>query len=138
LVIGNKIICKSDSVSHAIPEFAKEHGYEIIHTNQGYPTCSVLTFGSSAITADAGLADLLEKNGIRVTLIKSGGISLPPYEYGFIGGASGVVGNKVYFFGNLDLHPDAEIIRRAIEGEGYTAISLSDEELGDFGGIIAI
>ena len=138
LVIGNKIFCKADTVSEGIKDFATRHGYEIIHTKQGYPACSVLAFGDSAITADRGLAATLENNGIKVTLINEGGISLPPHSYGFIGGASGVVGNKVYFFGNIDLHPDAEIIREAITSEGYIPVSLSDEELSDFGGIIAI
>lgn len=138
LVIGKRIICKSDSISKAIIDLANEYGYEIIHTNQGYPACSVLAFGNSAITADVGLALVLKNNGIKVTLINQGGISLPPYDYGFIGGASGVVGNTVYFFGNLDKHPDAIRIREAILSEGYTPVSLSDEELCDFGGIIAI
>lgn len=138
LVIGKRIICKSDSVSKAIIDLASELGYEIIHTNQGYPACSVLAFGNSAITADPGLAALLQSIGVKVSLIGNGGISLPPYDYGFIGGASGVVGDKVLFFGDLDRHPDAMIIREAILSEGYTPISLSDEELSDFGGIIAI
>ena len=138
LVIGKKIFCKSDTVSDGIKDFAITHGYEIVHTKQGYPACSVLAFGGSAITADRGLAATLENNGIKVTLINKGSISLPPHQYGFIGGASGVVGNKVYFFGNIDLHPDAEKIREAITSEGYIPVSLSDEELCDFGGIIAI
>lgn len=138
LVIGKKIFCKADTISEGIKDFATRHGYEIIHTKQGYPACSVLAFGDSAITADRGLAATLENNGVRVTLINEGSISLPPYSYGFIGGASGVVGNKVYFFGNIDLHPDAKIIRDAITSEGYIPVSLSDEELRDFGGIIAI
>ena len=138
LVIGNKIFCKADTLSEGIKDFATRHGYEIIHTKQGYPACSVLAFGDSAITADRGLAATLENNGVRVTLINEGNVSLPPHSYGFIGGASGVVGNKVYFFGNIDLHPDAEIIREAITSEGYIPVSLSDEELSDFGGIIAI
>ena len=71
-------------------------------------------------------------------MINDGGISLPPHQYGFIGGASGVVGKRVYFFGDLDLHPDANIIREAIISEGFIPVSLSDEELSDFGGIIAI
>ena len=138
LVIGKKIFCKSDTVSDGIKNFALGHGYEIVHTKQGYPACSVLAFGGSAITADRGLAATLENNGVRVTLINEGSISLPPHRSGFIGGASGVVGNKIYFFGNIDQHPDAEIIRTAITSEGYTPISLSDEDLSDFGGIIAI
>lgn len=138
LVIGKKIFCKSDTVSESILSFAKSREYEIVHTNQGYPACSVLSFGNSAITSDRGLGSLLQNNGIKVTLIEQGGISLPPYEYGFIGGASGVVGRKIYFFGNLEDHKDAEKIKEAIISEGFTPISLSDEGLSDFGGIIPL
>ena len=138
LVIGRRIFCKSDTVSKSIIDFADRHGYEIVHTNQGYPACSVLAFGGCAITADQGIASVMAENGVRVTLISRGGISLPPYEYGFIGGTSGVVGRKIYFFGNLDSHPDGKIIREAIEREGFEAISLSDEELHDVGGIITL
>ncbi len=138
LVIGRRIFCKSDTVSRAILDFAARRGYEVIHTNQGYPACSVLAFGESAITADPGLASTLSENGVRVTLINQGSISLPPYDYGFIGGASGVVGSKIYFFGSLESHPDCDRIREAIEKEGYTPVSLSDEGLSDLGGIVAL
>ncbi len=138
LVIGRRIFCKADTVSRAIRDLAARRGYEIVHTNQGYPACTVLSFGNSAITADAGLGSLLAECGIRVTLISEGSISLPPYQYGFIGGASGVVGSKVYFFGDISTHPDCEMICRAIREEGYTPVSLSDGELCDLGGIISL
>lgn len=138
LVIGKRIFGRTDSLSAAIREYAECQGYELIHTRQGYPACSVLAFGNAAITADEGLALLLEKNGVRVTRISAGGISLPPHQYGFIGGASGVVGDKIYFFGNIDTHPDGERICEAIRREGFTPISLSDGELVDLGGIIAL
>ena len=138
LVIGKNIFCKADSVSEAIIDYAKLGGYNIINTKQGYPACSVLHFGNSAITADEGLAAVLTESGIKVTLIRQGHISLPPYEYGFIGGASGVVGNKIYFFGDISTHPDCDRILEAIIGEGYTPISLSSEKLADLGGIIAL
>ena len=69
-------------------------------------------------------------------MICQGGITLPPYEYGFIGGSSGVYGKKIYFFGDITRHKDADKILKAINDEGYTAVSLSDEELTDLGGII--
>ena len=84
------------------------------------------------------MASLLRENGIRVTLISKGGISLPPYDYGFIGGASGVVGRKIYFFGDLNSHPDSAVIRKAIEEEGFIPVSLSDERLRDLGGMILL
>ena len=138
LVIGKRVFCKTDTVSKTIIDFANRRGYEIIHTNQGYPACSVLTFGNSAITSDEGLASVMAKNGVRVTIISNGSISLPPYEYGFIGGASGVVGKKIYFLGRIESHPDYPAIFDAISQEGYTAISLSDEDLYDLGGIIPL
>ena len=138
LVIGKRIFCKADSVSDGVKEFAKRKGYNIVHTKQGYPACSVLTFGNSAITADRGLASLLSENGVRVTLISPGGISLPPYEYGFIGGACGVAEGKVYFFGDISTHPDGERICAAIRDEGYIPVSLSDGALRDLGGFFAL
>ena len=138
LVIGRRIFAKADTLSKSILKFAKNGGYEIVHTNQGYPACTVLAFGNSAITADEGMASLLRENGIRVTLISKGGISLPPYDYGFIGGASGVVGRKIYFFGDLNSHPDSAVIRKAIEEEGFIPVSLSDERLRDLGGMILL
>lgn len=138
LVIGDRIFCKTDTVSDAIKDFATRRGYRLIHTNQGYPACSVLTFGESAITADRGLAEVMMQNGVRVTLIGAGSISLPPYEYGFIGGASGVINNKVYFFGDITSHPDSEKICQAIRSEGYIPCSLSSGELRDVGGFIAL
>lgn len=138
LVIGNRIFCKADTASETIRDFAKRRGYRIIHTNQGYPACSTLTFGNSAITADKGLAELLKSSGVNVTLISAGGISLPPYEYGFIGGASGVYNNKVYFFGDISTHPDGDKICDAIRNEGYIPVSLCDGGLRDLGGFIAL
>ena len=138
LVVNRLIFCKTDTVSKHILDFAQRYGYEVCHTNQGYPSCSVLSFGNNAITADEGMAAIMREKGVEVTLISRGGISLPPHEYGFIGGASGVVGNKIYFFGDVMTHPDGDIICKTIKSAGYTPISLSCEPLCDFGGIIAL
>ena len=135
LVIGDKIFAKSDTLSDKIKDFAKERGYKIIHTNQGYPACTVLAFGNSAITADRGIAAVLRREGVEVTEIRQGFIALDGCEYGFIGGASGVCGDKVYFFGDISLHPDGELICQALKKSGFEAISLSDEPLRDLGGI---
>ena len=136
LCISNKLFGNLASLSESISDFGKSEGYELISTKQGYPACSTLTFGNSAITADRGLWRVFSDSGIRATLIESGGISLPPYEYGFIGGASGVFRDKVYFLGDYRTHPSADVIENALFAEGYTPVSLSDEPLADLGGII--
>lgn len=138
LVIENRIFLKKDSVSESVLSYAKANGLDVISTRQGYPACTTLAFGGAAITADEGMAKKLSSSGIRVTLIENGDISLPPYEYGFIGGAAGVFGNGVYFLGDVSTHRDGKKICDAIRAEGFIPISLSDEPLADLGRILFI
>ena len=138
LTVGNFIFLKEDTVSRAILGLAKKIGLEIVPVKQGYPACTTLVFGNSAVTADKGMEAALLRRGINVTLISNSDISLFPYKYGFIGGASGVYKNEVYFLGNLDSHRDSVKIREALERESYTPVSLSDEPLRDLGRIIFI
>lgn len=138
LTVGNYIFYKEDAISPAIKEYAMSAHLTAIPTKQGYPACTTLAFGMAAITADLGMAKVMREVGIKVTLIENGGISLPPYEYGFIGGAAGVFGKEVFFLGDLDTHPSCELIKKAILDEGYAPISLSDESLCDLGRILFI
>ena len=135
--MGNKLFCRTDSASDYLLKAARSTGLEIVHTNQGYPACTVLKLSESdAVTADLGMAKILGQHGIRVTLIDNGGISLPPHEYGFIGGAGSVFDGKLYLLGNLSLHKDAEKIITAAEMAGLEVISLSSAPLVDLGGIL--
>ena len=137
LVIGKHLFCKTDTVSGAILEYSKFANLTVHHVNQGYPACTVRALNSeNAITADEGMANAMESVGINITRIRNGGISLPPYQYGFIGGAAGVFGDSVYFLGNPDHHPDGRKIINACRRAGLNAVSLSDEGLADLGRIL--
>lgn len=138
LVIEKRIFLKKDSVSESLLSYAAAVGLDVIPTRQGYPACTALAFGGAAVTADAGMAKTLSAAGVRVTLIENGDISLPPYEYGFIGGCAGVFGNEVYFLGDISTHRDGKKICDAIRAEGFVPISLSDEPLADLGRILFI
>lgn len=139
IVLKNKLFAKADTLSEAIKSYAAEQCLCIVNTRQGYPACATLALNSNeVITADKGLAEIYKSEGIAVTLIESGDISLPPYDYGFIGGASGVFDGRVYFFGDYKKHKSASLIESAILRAGLTPISLSDEPLSDLGGIIFI
>ena len=138
LVCSGRIFLKEDTVSDAVKEYAKRAGLSPVSVKQGYPACTSLAFGNSAITADRGMAKVLRDEGINVTLILDGDISLPPYEYGFIGGCAGVLGNTVYFLGDLSSHRDHIKIEEALRSEGFDFVSLSDEPLRDLGRIIFI
>ncbi len=135
--IGDLIFTNKKNISPKVLQIATNRRKTLVNVNQSYPNCSILKIDeSSAITSDRGLYKALCENGIDTLLITEGHISLPPYEYGFIGGASGACGDKVMFFGNIELHPDGEKIKEFALKKGKKCISLSDEPLRDFGGMI--
>ena len=129
LRIDKRLFVKSDSVSREVLAAADRIGLKTVSVRQGYPACTVLALGSThAITADRGMAKALSREGIEVLLIENGDVSLPPHEYGFIGGAAGVFGNKVYFLGDLKTHRHGDKIRRFCEGAGITLSEFFDRE----------
>ena len=140
LKIGSHVFLKTDSISKEIISIAEREGLRLIHVNQGYPACVTLPLGEgAAITSDKGMALAMRGAGIRVYEIEnSSAISLPPYEYGFIGGAAGVCGDTVYFIGDIDSHPSASIIKDAIAKENMTYRSLPTGRCGllDLGRLI--
>ncbi len=139
LTLGKRAFLRQASASGAVTEFLVREGYEIINVKQGYPACTVLPVGeNAAITADKGMARVLSACNINVTLIENGDISLPPHEYGFIGGCAGCFEREIFFLGDYRTHRSAELIERAIRSEGYTPVSLSDEPLCDLGRIMFI
>lgn len=139
LEIGGKIFCRVESASEAMLKSAYAAGLEVINVNQGYPACTVLKLNEeAAITADKGMAKILADHGIRVTLIEQGSISLPPHEYGFIGGCAEAHDGKLFFFGDPIHHPDRDKIAHAAEAEGLKIIPLSPLGLRDLGGIIFV
>ena len=133
-IVGNRLICNERTISKLILASARELGYEIIHVSQGYTKCSICRVSENAIiTADKSIAIACREALIDVLLISEGHISLPPYEYGFIGGASGIWQDKVYFCGSLSAHPDGEKIEEFCKKHGKIAVSLSNGELQDVG-----
>ena len=133
-IVGNRLICNERTISKLILASARELGYEIIHVSQGYTKCSICKVSESAImTSDKAIAAACRGAGIDVLTVTEGHISLPPYDFGFIGGASGACRDKVYFCGSLDSHPDGERIREFCEKHNKSAISLTGGELQDVG-----
>ena len=137
LVMGGKLFARLDSLSPHLKTLAKEKGLRLVDTRQGYPACTVLKLSDeAAITADRGMAEVLAREGVRVYTIDDGGISLPPYEYGFIGGSGGAYNGTVYFLGDAAAHPSYDKIAAALEAEGLRAVMLGSGTLRDLGGII--
>ncbi len=98
---------------------AEELGLEMVNVRQGYAKCStVIVDEDSVITYDRGLGKACTEAGMNVLLITPGHILLPGYDTGFIGGASGRIGDTVIFNGDLSAHPDSDRIIRFIEERG--------------------
>ena len=138
-VVGNNLICNEKTVSRHILESAKQNGYKIINVSQGYTKCSICAVSDNAIiTADKSISAACEGAGMDVLSVTAGHISLPPYSYGFIGGASGTCGDKVYFCGSLDTHPDGDKIKEFCKKHGKIAISLGNGKLEDVGSLLFV
>ena len=136
-VIGKNIIANAKYCAPEIKAFADKNGLTLLHTNQGYAKCSTVVISENAIiTSDASIAAVAKLGGIDTLTVSAGYVSLPPYEYGFIGGASGADTENVYFCGSLDDHPDADKIRAFCQKHNKQVVCLSQDTPKDVGTVM--
>lgn len=139
-VVGNNIICNRKYTDPQVIGYAEKHGYNIIHVNQGYAKCSTCIVSDNAvITEDESIEKECTKHGIDVLKISKGYVRLDGYDYGFIGGCSGLVENNLLVFnGNIKLHPDYDSIYKFCKDHGTDILSLNNGQLYDVGSIIRL
>ncbi|MBR5872421.1 MAG: hypothetical protein IKZ06_02085 [Oscillospiraceae bacterium] len=139
-IIGRNIIVNPDIIDEKLMQFAEENNYNIIGVKQGYAKCSVLAVAEDAvITADAGIAKILEQKEIEVLKIKEGGIYLKGYDTGFIGGCGGMVEQKILgTSGDLKSIYDYENIKDFLRNRNIYAENLGGRSLRDIGGILPL
>jgi len=122
-----------------ILRYANEHNIKTIHTNQGYSGCSILLLDeTTGITSDHGVFETLSDSSMEILLIQEGFIELEGFSSGFIGGATFVCGNTVYFNGDLSTHPDEKIILDFLKRKGYQAVTVPKKPLKDIGSAIIL
>ncbi len=120
-----------------ILELCRDEKVRLINVKQGYSACTSLCIGG-VITSDSGISSALAREGAEVLKISSGSVLLPGFDYGFIGGASGVDRKKILFCGSLDTHPNYKEIQAFASRFGVECISLSELPLLDVGGLFFI
>ncbi len=104
---------------------------------QGYTKCNIVCVDEeSIITSDAGIEKACSSAGMSVLKIRPGQVLLPGYAYGFLGGTSGRIGDKIVFNGDLSAHPDFNVISAFIESRGLSCVYFKDYPLTDIGSII--
>ena len=117
--------------------YYKNSAYELINIKQGYAKCSSLVTEDFIITSDGGIYESL-RDLIPIYKIKHGEIKLQNFNYGFIGGASGVLGKKIFFTGDFSHHSSNEEILKIIKKYGYEIEILSKDPIEDYGSIFFI
>lgn len=138
-LVGNYLLCKASSLACEVTEYCKNNGIVIVNVNQGYTKCSTLVVNDNAIiTADLGISRVAKHYGIDCLLINPGHIYLNGSNYGFIGGASVVIGDNIYFFGDINHHPDSGNILEFVKNFNMNSISLTSEILFDVGGAVIL
>lgn len=138
--VGKNIFCRKDAVSELIVRYAERASLTLVPVRQGYAECSVCRVSDGAIvTSDAGIAKAARERKIRVLEISPGGVGLEGCcGGGFIGGASGLDGDRVYFCGDPESHPEGDRIIDFCRSEGKEPIALSSDPLYDIGTIFFI
>lgn len=124
-----------------LKEMLCRNGVEMIHVNQGYSKCLTCVVDSnSIITSDTEICEKAAEKGLDVLLIEpDSSIVLEPFDMGFIGGATGLIGkNKLAFAGNLKFHKNWKQIMNFLSLKAVDMVMLKDDMLLDLGSIIPI
>lgn len=124
----------------AILERYTSAGKKLVNVKQGYAKCSVgIVSENAAITADAGLAACLKREGVHCLLVEQGGVVLPGYPCGFIGGACFLMAPGILcFMGDVFTHPSAKEILAFCERQEVSVRCLVDGPLYDIGSVLPL
>jgi hypothetical protein len=133
--VGNSIIRYKGEIERHIEKLR----CKFLKVKQGYVKCSVVPIDNKhIITSDKGIYDkwIASDRHACSLHIRHGYIKLPGYKTGFIGGASGVHKDRVFFIGALKNHPDGSAIKDFIKKRGKKIVELYDGPLYDAGSIL--
>lgn len=139
-IVGDNLIGNIRHLDNSLVEYCtKSLGLNLINVNQGYAACSIAKVNDkSVITSDESICRALTKQGIDVLKITPGNIKLSGAtrnEYGFIGGASGLIDSEtLLFFGNITDHPDYCAISKFCSDRNVNIKYITDIPLTDIGG----
>ena len=136
-VFKNFFIHNLRHTDQVILDYYKNRGYDLVNIKQGYAKCSCLVTEDFVITSDGGIYGTL-KDLIPIYKIDHGQIKLQNFNYGFIGGATGVLGKKIFFTGDFSHHSSYEEILKIISNYDYEIEIFSKGPIEDFGSIYFI
>ncbi len=120
--------------------FQNDAELNLISVKQGYAKCSTAVVADNAIiTSDDGIYKAALNNKIEALKIEKGYIKLEGFDYGFIGGATGLIEKNILAVcGSIKHHPSYNEIKAFCRGFGVDLAELSDKPCTDIGSIIKI
>lgn len=138
--VGKNLLCRTESLSPVLMKYYTDNAYNIIDVKQGYTKCGTAVVSHEAImTENREIHEKAALAGIDSLLLSAGQVALPGYEYGFIGGACGLIKNNLLAFnGDISGHPQFSGIKEFLHRHGVEFVCLTDGELTDCGGILRI
>ncbi len=138
--LQNKLFGKIEYLALELLNHYQFQGGEMVNLSQGYAKCTTcIVDEQSIITSDATTAKIAKQHDIQVLLISPGDISLPGYNYGFIGGCSGLLDKgTLVFCGEIRTHRDHEAIEAFCAQRNVQIHSLITGPLIDIGGILPL
>lgn len=135
--IGDYLICNT-AITH--PSILNTHKI-VINVRQGYSKCSVcIADRNTIITDDASVYNAVKPfDDIKCLLIEKGSVVIEKYDYGFIGGCSGLIGkNKLFFNGDLSTHKNYKEIYEFLSENNIAYFDIKNKPLTDIGSILPI
>lgn len=110
---------------------------ESIHVNQAYTRCNLIPLNDDRfITSDRGIEKALITIGNETLYVNPKRILLSGYDHGFIGGTSGIIGNRIFFIGSLKHFREGEKLRSFLKA--YEIIELYDGPFFDGGSLLFV
>jgi hypothetical protein len=113
---------------------------KLVNVKQGYTKCSTCMVNNhAAITSDVSIAKALIIEGMDVLLVPPGDILLPGLNYGFIGGATGLIENNILaFYGHLDHYLYGKEVLKFLKKHRVEPVFLRNGKLTDRGSIFRV
>jgi len=139
--VGNYAFHNTTYTDPVVKELLLERGIKLIHVKQGYSKClTCIVNQNSIITSDMEIYKKASEVGIDVLLIEPDkSIKLEPFDMGFLGGATGLIGkNKLAFTGNVEYHRNFKEILSFLSLKTVDVVMLNDERLIDLGTLTPI
>ena len=140
-VVGDHAFLNTRFADEAVLQWLKKTGKTISHVNQGYTKCSVCILNKEAvITSDLGIYRAARGKNIDALLIPpQRSIFIPGYDYGFIGGSTGLISsNKMAFSGNLNTLDSWDPILLFLQKYGIMPVMLGTGTVLDLGSLLPL